>query len=117
VSSASAPSAVETLTLPYDDLVRKVIAHHRAQGELVDFWLMKRGAIVGMYRVRKSEREPWTDLLPTGTSPASYHKVIQRLAPVLFPDRTVVIKAIGRDGPTATVTYESAAQRPRVAST
>ena len=95
----------ETLKLPYDDLVRKVIAHHRAQGELVDFWLMRRGAIVGMYRVRKSEDEPWKDLLPTGTSPATYQKVIQRLAPVLFPDADVAIETVSRDGPTAKVTY------------
>lgn len=97
----------ETLTFPYDELVRKVIAHHRAQGELVDFWLMRRGAIVGMYRVRKSEAEPWTDLLPTGTSPQAYRKVIQRLAPVLFPDQSVTIETVTRDGATAAVTYEA----------
>jgi hypothetical protein len=95
----------DTLTLPYDDLVRRVIAHHRAQGELVDFWLMRRGAIVGMYRVRKSEDEPWTDLLPTGTSPQTYQKVIQRLAAVLLPDGDVTIETVTRDGPTATVSY------------
>jgi hypothetical protein len=102
---AQSPPVVETLTLAYDDLVREVIAHHRAQGELVDFWLMRRGAIVGMYRVRKSADEPWTDLLPTGTSPQTYQKVIQRLVPVLFPGQDVTIKTVTRDGTTATVGY------------
>jgi hypothetical protein len=96
----------ETLILPYDDLVRRVIAHHRAQGELVDFWLMKGGAIVGMYRVRTSAVEPWTDLLPTGTSAERYQKTIQRLAPIFFPDQTVTIKAVERDDKDATVTFE-----------
>jgi hypothetical protein len=98
--------AVETLRLPYDDLVRRVIAHHRAHGELVDFWLMKGGAIVGMYRVRKSADQPWTDLLPTGTSAERYQKTIQRLAPILFPDQSVAIKAVERGDREATVTFE-----------
>lgn len=98
----------ETLRLPYDDLVRRVIAHHRAQGELVDFWLMKGGAIVGMYRVRKSVDEPWTDLLPTGASAEHYWKTVQRLAPVLFPNESVTIKAVERGDREAAVTFERA---------
>ena len=94
------------LHLPYDDLVRRVIAHHRAQGELVDFWLMKGGAIVGMYRVRKSVDEPWSDLLPTGASAEHYRKTIQRLAPNLFPDQSVRIEAVERGDREATVTFE-----------
>ena len=58
----------ETRTLPYRELVRRVLAHHRERGELVDFWLMKGGAIVGHYRIRASASVPWTDLLPTGIS-------------------------------------------------
>jgi hypothetical protein len=95
----------ETLTLPYDDLVRRVVAHHRAQDELVDFWLMKGGAIVGMYRIRKSADEPWTDLLPTGTSAERYQRTIQRLAPIVFPGESVAIKAVERDDKNATVTF------------
>jgi hypothetical protein len=100
--------AAGTLILPYDDLVRKVIAHHHAQGELVDFFLMKGGAIVGMYRVRPNADEPWTDLLPTGTSAERYQRTIQRLAAVLFPGQTVTIRAVERGDKDATVTYELA---------
>lgn len=98
----------ETLRLAYDDLVRRVIAHHRAQGELVDFWLMKGGAIVGMYRVRPSADEPWRDLLPTGASAQHYQKTIQRLAPVLFPGESVTVRAIERGDREAVVTFERA---------
>ena len=54
--------------MPHQELVRRVIDHHRGRGELVDFWLMKGGAIVGSYRVRPRESSVWKDLLPTGTS-------------------------------------------------
>ncbi len=57
--------------MPYRELVRKVLDHHKAKGELVDFWLMKGGAVVGHYRVRPSADVPWTDLLPTRTTAQS----------------------------------------------
>jgi hypothetical protein len=96
----------ETRTLRHDDLVRRVIAHHKAKGELVDFWLMKGGAIVGHYRVRPDASVPWTDLLPTGASAERYQRTIQRLAPILFPEAQVTIKAIGRGDAQVTVEVE-----------
>jgi hypothetical protein len=92
--------------MPYQELVRRVIDHHRRQGELVDFWLMKGGAIVGHYRVRPSAAVPWTDLLPTGISADRYRQTIQRLGPLLFPGEDVTIKAVERDDETVTVTVE-----------
>jgi len=96
----------ETRVLPYRELVRRVMAHHRERGELVDFWLMKGGAIVGHYRVRNSASVPWTDLLPTGISAERYGQTLQRLAPLLFPDEDVTIKAIERGDDEVTVTLE-----------
>ena len=94
--------------MAYQALVRRVIDHHRSRGELVDFWLMKGGAIVGHYRVRPSADVPWTDLLPTGTSAERYQGTIQRLAPILFGEDGVTIKSVERGDQTATVTYERA---------
>jgi hypothetical protein len=96
----------ETRVLPYRELVRRVLAHHRERGELVDFWLMKGGAIVGHYRVRASADLPWTDLLPTGISAERYRQTIQRLGPLLFPDEEVTIKAIERGDEEVTLTLE-----------
>src|SRR4051812_9593228 len=92
--------------MPYRGLVRRVLEHHKTKGELVDFWLMKGGAIVGHYRVRPSADVPWTDLLPTGVSAERYQDVIQRLAPVLFPGEPVRILAIERGDEVVTVTVE-----------
>ncbi|HEV8633906.1 MAG TPA: hypothetical protein VG370_06655 [Chloroflexota bacterium] len=96
----------ETRTLPYRELVRRVLAHHRGRGELVDFWLMQGGAIVGHYRVRPSATVPWTDLLPTGISAERYRQTIQRLGPILFPDEGVTVKAIERGDDEVTITVE-----------
>jgi hypothetical protein len=97
------------MTMPYRELVRKVLDHHKAKGELVDFWLMKGGAVVGHYRVRPSADVPWTDLLPTGTSAERYQQVIQRLVPVVFGDEGVTLKAVERDDELVTLTYERVA--------
>jgi hypothetical protein len=96
----------ETRRLPYRELVRRVMAHHRERGELVDFWLMKGGAIVGHYRVRPSASVPWTDLLPTGISAERYQRTIQRLGPILFPGEELAIKAIERLDDEVAVTVE-----------
>lgn len=96
----------ETRTLPYQELVRRVLAHHRGRGELVDFWLMKGGAIVGHYRVRPSATVPWTDLLPTGISAERYRQTLERLGPILFPDEGVTVKAIERGDDEVTITVE-----------
>jgi len=96
----------EQRVLPYADAVRRVIAHHRAKGELVDFFLMKGGAIVGMYRLRERADQPWTDLLPTGASPRRYKEVIQRLGPILFPDEAVTVLTAERGDAEMTVTVE-----------
>ena len=96
----------DTRTLRYDDAVRAVVAYHRERGELVDFFLMKGGAIVGMYRLRSGPDQPWTDLLPTGASPRRYREVIQRLAPILFPGQELTIVAAERGDAEMTVTVE-----------
>ena len=96
----------ETRTLPYRELVRRVLAHHRERGELVDFWLRKGGAIVGHYRVRPSASVPWNDLLPTGISAERYRQTIARLGPLLFPGEDVTIRAIERGDEEVTVTVE-----------
>jgi hypothetical protein len=101
--------ATETRTLPYRDLVRQVSRHHRAKGELVDFWLMRAGAIVGCYRVRAPSDPTWTDLLPTGVSGPRYQRVIQALAPILFPGEALTIRAIGRTGDQVTIEVEPSA--------
>jgi hypothetical protein len=82
--------------MAYDEVVRRVIEHHRAQGQLVDFRLIPGGAIVAGYRVRTPEQEVWTDLLPTDTNPRKYRETIQRLVPALFPGESVSIKTIRR---------------------
>jgi len=83
-----------------------VIDHHRARGELVDFWLMKGGAIVGSYRVRPRESSVWTDLLPTGTSAERYQRVVGELGEILFPGEEVTLKAIERTNGEARLTVE-----------
>ena len=83
--------------MPYPALVRAVIDHHKAKGELVDFWVMKGGAIVGSYRVRPAVGDhPWQDLLPTGTSGPRYQQILQTLAPVLYPGEELTLKALER---------------------
>ena len=96
----------EVRRLPYDEVVRRVIEHHKAQGELVDFRLIPGGAIVAGYRVRKPEQEVWPDLLPTDTSPKKYRETIQRLAPALFPGERVAIKTIRRPSDEVTIELE-----------
>jgi hypothetical protein len=96
----------EIRRLPYRELVRRVMAHHRARGELVDFWLMKGGAIVGHYRVRPSADVPWIDLLPTGISAERYRQTIQRLGPLLFPGEALTVRAIERADDEVAVTLE-----------
>jgi hypothetical protein len=98
----------ETRTVPYQELVRRVIDHHRARGELVDFWLMKGGAIVGSYRVRPRESSVWKDLLPTGTSAERYQRVVGELGEILFPGEEVTLKAIERTNGEVRLTVESA---------
>jgi hypothetical protein len=92
--------------MPYQELVRRVIDHHRARGELVDFWLMKGGAIVGCYRVRPDATTPWTDLLPTGTSGERYQEVIQRLGAILYPGESLTLRAIERTNGEVRLTLE-----------
>ena len=94
--------------MAYDELVRRVIEHHRAQGELVDFRLIPGGAIVAGYRVRKPDESVWRDLLPTDTGPKKYRETIQRLAPALFPGETVSIKTIRRGTDEALIEVEPA---------
>jgi hypothetical protein len=94
--------------MPYQELVRRVIDHHRRQGELVDFWLMKGGAIVGCYRVRPDLATPWTDLLPTGASGERYQQVIQRLAAILYPEESLTLRAIERTNGEVRLTVEPA---------
>jgi hypothetical protein len=98
----------ETRVMPYANVVRKVIEHHRDQGELVDFWLMKGGAIVGCYRVRPDVATPWTDLLPTGTSGERYQQVIQGLAAILYPGESLTVQAIERTNGEVRLTVEPA---------
>lgn len=90
-------------TIRYDELVRRVIDHHRARGELVDFRLIPTGAIVAAYRTRRPDETTWTDLLPTDTSASKYQKTIQRLAPIVFPGEPLVIRSIRRRGAEATI--------------
>ena len=92
--------------MAYDEAVRRVIEHHKAKGELVDFRLIPGGAIVAGYRVRTPEQDVWTDLLPTDTNPKKYRETIQRLAPALFPDEQVAIKTIRRPSDEVTVEIE-----------
>jgi len=82
--------------MPYHEVTRRVLEHHRAAGELVDFRLDPGVAIVAAYRVRAPDQPTWTDLLPTDTRPDRYREMIQRLAPALFPSETVVIRSIRR---------------------
>jgi len=82
--------------MPYQELVRRVIEHHRGRGELVDFWLMKGGAIVGCYRVRPDVSTPWSDLLPTGTSGERYRQVVEELGAILYPGEALTLRAIER---------------------
>ena len=89
-------AVAETRRIPYDEAVRRVIEHHRTQGQLVDFRLIPGGAIVAGYRVRAPEQEVWTDLLPTDTNPKKYRETIQQLAPALFPGEEVAIRTIRR---------------------
>jgi len=92
--------------MPYRELVRRVIDHHRAQGELVDFWLMKGGAIVGCYRVRPRDGGGWNDLLPTGTSGERYRQVIERLGAILCPGESLRLRAIERTNGEVMLTVE-----------
>ena len=96
----------EIRRIAYDEVVRRVIEHHRAQGQLVDFRLIPGGAIVAGYRVRTPEQEVWTDLLPTDTNPKKYRETIQRLAPALFPGESVSIKTIRRGTDEALIEVE-----------
>src|SRR5438093_13235103 len=94
--------------MPYQELVRRVIDHHRERGELVDFWLMKGGAIVGCYRVRSDVATPWTDLLPTGTSAERYQQVIEELGAILYPGEALTLRAIERTNGEVRLTVEPA---------
>jgi hypothetical protein len=98
----------EIRAMPYRELVRRVVDHHRAQGELADFWLMKGGAIVGCYRVRPDAAAPWTDLLPTGTSGEKYQQVLQKLGAILYPDESLTLRAIERTNGEVALTVEHA---------
>ena len=91
--------------MPYQEVVRRVVDHHRAQGELVDFWLMKGGAIVGCYRVRPDASTPWLDLLPTGTSGERYQQVVKGLGEILYPGEAVTLRAIERTNGEVTLTH------------
>ena len=92
--------------MPYQALVRRVIDHHRARGELVDFWLMKGGAIVGCYRVMPEGAAAWTDLLPTGTSAERYRQVIQELAAIVYPAEPLTLRAVERTDGEVALTVE-----------
>jgi hypothetical protein len=92
--------------MAYQELVRRVIDHHRSRGELVDFWLMKGGAIVGCYRVRPDGVAAWRDLLPTGTTAERYQQVIQGLVEVLYPDERVTLRAVERADAEVALTVE-----------
>ena len=92
--------------MPYQELVRRVIDHHRARGELVDFWLMKGGAIVGSYRTRPNTAATWHDLLPTGASAERYQRVVKGLGEILFPGEEVTLKAIERTNGEVRLTLE-----------
>jgi hypothetical protein len=96
----------EIRAMPYQELVRRVIAHHRARGELVDFWLMKGGAIVGCYRVRPDVASRWNDLLPTGTSGERYQQVVQELGEILYPEERLTLRAIERTNGEVSLTVE-----------
>src|SRR5262245_37578903 len=96
--------------MPYQELVRQVIDHHRRRGELVDFWLMKGGAIVGCYRVRPDVATPWNDLLPTGISGERYQQVVQRLGAILYPDEPLTLRAIERSNGEVRLTVEHAGE-------
>jgi hypothetical protein len=102
----------EIRAMPYRELVRRIIDHHRARGELVDFWLMKGGAIVGCYRVRPDAATPWTDLLPTGTSGEKYQQVIGKLGPILYPEEQLTLRAIERTNGEVSLTLEHADESP-----
>jgi hypothetical protein len=92
--------------MPYQELVRRVIDHHRGRGELVDFWLMKGGAIVGCYRVRPDVSTPWRDLLPTGVSGERYQQVIKELGAVIFPGEPVTLRSVERTDGEVRLTLE-----------
>jgi hypothetical protein len=96
----------ETRRMAYDELVRRVIEHHRERGELVDFRLIPGGAIVAGYRVRTPDESVWRDLLPTDTGPKRYQETLQRLAPALFPGESVVIRTIRRGSDEARIEVE-----------
>lgn len=102
----------ETRVLPYPELVRRVTDHYRSRGELVDFWLMKGGAIVGCYRVRPDVSTPWTDLLPTGASAERYQRVIQRLVAILYPGEPLTLRAIERTNRGVVLSFERADSTP-----
>ena len=93
--------------MPYQELVRRVIEFHRSRGELVDFWLMKGGAIVGCYRVRAEGEAAWRDLLPTGVSGERYLAVVQGLAPALYPGEELTLRAVERVDGEAVLTVET----------
>lgn len=88
----------------YDDVVRRALAYHKAQGQVVDVQMIRGGQIVASYRLRAPESDAWQDLLPTGTSPTEYRRVIQRLVPILFPGESVEIATIVRGADEVTVT-------------
>ena len=102
-------ASTETRRVPYQQVLRAVIAHHKANGELVDFRLIPGGAILHAYRVRTNDAETWNDLLPTGVSGPRYRSVIQGLAPILFPAEELTIVAVGRVGDELTTEVERAA--------
>jgi hypothetical protein len=85
-----------------------VIDHHRELGELVDFWLMKGGAIVGCYRVRLRDGGAWNDLLPTGTSGQRYQQVVEGLGAILYPGEALTLRAIERTNGEVRLTLEHA---------
>ena len=99
--------------MPHQELVRRVIDHHRARGELVDFWLMKGGAIVGCYRVRPDVAAPWRDLLPTGTSGERYREIVKQIGEILYPGEPLTLRAIERTSDEVRLTVEHAEEAPR----